>query len=227
MHAPRGPTYRPSSDVPRSVWHPARPSLPMDCLLTPCSWHTCPTRRLHIAMQALRGGRAGVGWPQDAPSMTVSRGPRVGALGARAGPECGFTVAHGVSAVRHKPPESGDALAGRAPRAPVDPTSPWKASGVRVGAAGGSRSVLEAGVVSVVILVVVNLWARRLRTVVAAGRVGWVWLLEKSTTARRGPRNGTVCRIWSERSPPCGCQCAREGADRHLLDTARRFAVGV
>ena len=167
------------------------------------------------------------GWPQDAPSMTVSRGPRVGALGARAGPECGFTVAHGVSAVRHKPPESGDALAGRAPRAPVDPTSPWKASGVRVGAAGGSRSVLEAGVVSVVSLVVVNFWARRLRTVVAAGRVGWVWLLEKSTTARRGPRNGTVCRIWSERSPPCGCQCAREGGDRHLLDTARRFAVGV
>ena len=74
--------------------------------------------------------------------------------------------------VWHKPPESGDARAGRAPRAPLGPTSPWEALGVRVGAAGGSRGVLEAGAVSHSNFVVVNLWARRLRTDATAV---WGW----------------------------------------------------
>ena len=71
--------------------------------------------------------------------------------------------------VRHKHPESGDARAEHAPRAPLGPTSPWEAPGVRVDAAGGLRGVLEGGLVSHSNFVVVNFWARSLRTVVAAG----------------------------------------------------------
>ena len=52
--------------------------------------------------------------------------------------------------------ETGDARAGRATRGPVGPTSPWEAPGVHVGAASGTRGVLEAGAVSVVSLVLVN-----------------------------------------------------------------------
>ena len=55
-------------------------------------------------------------------------------------------------AVRRNHPERGDARAGRAPRGPVGHTSPWEAPGVRVGAASGTRGVLEAGAVSVVSL---------------------------------------------------------------------------
>ena len=59
-------------------------------------------------------------------------------------------------AVRRTHPEPGDAHAERAPRGPVDQTSPWEAPGVHVGAASGTRGVLEAGAVSVVSLVLVN-----------------------------------------------------------------------
>ena len=55
-------------------------------------------------------------------------------------------------AARHIPLESGDARAGCAPQAPLGPTSPWEAPGVRVGDAGGSRGVLESWAVSVVSL---------------------------------------------------------------------------
>ena len=58
--------------------------------------------------------------------------------------------------VRHKHPESGDARAEHAPRAPLGPTSPWEALGVHVGTAGGSRGALEPGAVSVVSLVQVH-----------------------------------------------------------------------
>ena len=59
-------------------------------------------------------------------------------------------------AVRRTRTESGDAHAGRAPRGPIDPTSPWEAPGVHVGAARGTRGPLEAGAVSVQSLVLVN-----------------------------------------------------------------------
>ena len=52
--------------------------------------------------------------------------------------------------------ETGDARAGRTPRGPIDPTSPWKAPGMRVGTARGTRGPLELGGVSVQSLVVVN-----------------------------------------------------------------------
>ena len=72
-------------------------------------------------------------------------------------------------AARLKPPEPGDVRAECAPQAPLGPTSPWEAPGVRVDAAGGLRGVLEGGLVSHSNFVVVNFWARSLRTVVAAG----------------------------------------------------------
>ena len=59
-------------------------------------------------------------------------------------------------AVRLTRTETGDARAGRTPRGPIDPTSPWEALGVRVGAARGTRGTLEAGAVSVQSLVLVN-----------------------------------------------------------------------
>ena len=49
-----------------------------------------------------------------------------------------------------------DAHAGRTPRGPIDPTSPWEAPGVHVGAARGTRGTLEAVAVSVQSLVLVN-----------------------------------------------------------------------
>ena len=51
--------------------------------------------------------------------------------------------------VWHKHPESGDARAGCAPRAPLGPTSPWEAPGVHVGAAEGSHGLPEVRPVSV------------------------------------------------------------------------------
>ena len=55
-------------------------------------------------------------------------------------------------AVRHTHTEPGDAHAGRTPRGPIDPTSPWKAPGMRVGTARGTRGPLELGGVSVYLL---------------------------------------------------------------------------
>ena len=119
-------------------------------------------------------------------------------------------------AARHIPLESGDARAGCAPQAPLGPTSPWEAPGVRVGAAVGLRGVLEAGAVSVVSLVVLNLWTRRLRTDAAAGWGSWLWLLEAGSPARRGPRKGATCPIWHRRSPLCGAPCGGGGREMGL-----------
>ena len=49
--------------------------------------------------------------------------------------------------VRHTRTEPGDARAGHAPRAPLGPTSPREAPGVRVGVAVSLRGVLEVGAV--------------------------------------------------------------------------------
>jgi len=165
--------------------------------------------------------------PQDPPRLPVSRGPRVEPRRGRAGHERALAVAHGVPGRVTQTPRIGRRTRRVCPTSP-----PWLHQPM-----GGARRArrrrgwvarrARSGAVSHSNFVVVNLWARRLRTDATAVWGWWGWLPITDTSTRLGLRNVPTRPIWSERPSLCGGQCAREGADRHLLDTARRFAVGV